>query len=203
MPQLVDPNFSRSVVLLIKHSPNGAFGLVLNRPLVTTGGVVVRLDQTEQVSTNRDLQVWIGGPVEPQRSWILVGEPLDGAEGEPGMPVGESLYLSTAPDLVRRMVDPVPPEHARLLLGYSGWGPGQLDDEIGESAWLLSDVNRDLIFNTPADPHVGGGHSPPGGRSGRAADVARRALTAFHDVTTFHEVLDVSASCFFVLFVAS
>ena len=151
MPQLVDPNFNRTVVLLIKHSHEGAFGLVLNRPLVTTGRVVVNLDQSEQVSTDRELQVWIGGPVEPQRSWILVGEPLAAAEGAPGMPIAESLYLSTSPDFVRRMLEPPPPDRARLFVGYSGWGPGQLDDELGESAWLLSDVNRDLIFNTPAD----------------------------------------------------
>src|SRR6266849_3803643 len=71
MPQLVDPNFNRTVVLLCKHSEEGAFGLVVNRPLVTTGRVVVDLDPP--VTPDHDLQVWIGGPVEPQRSWILVG----------------------------------------------------------------------------------------------------------------------------------
>lgn len=149
MPQLLDPNFSRAVVLLIKHSEDGAFGLVLNRPLVTTGRVVVNLDQTEQVATDRELQVWIGGPVEPQRSWILVGEPSE-AEAV-GMPIGESLYLSTSPDLVRRLLEPSPPARARLIVGYAGWGPGQLESELHASAWLISDVDRDLIFNTPAD----------------------------------------------------
>src|SRR5712692_5599386 len=72
MPQLLDPNFNRTVVLLCKHSDDGAFGLVVNRPLVTTGRVVVKLEPP--VSTDRELEVWIGGPVEPQRSWILVGE---------------------------------------------------------------------------------------------------------------------------------
>ena len=63
MPQLVDPNFNRTVVLLCKHSEEGAFGLVVNRPLVTTGRVTVNLDPP--VSTDRELQVWVGGPVEP------------------------------------------------------------------------------------------------------------------------------------------
>src|SRR5712675_1669437 len=75
MPQLMDPNFNRTVVLLCKHSEDGAFGLVVNRPLVTTGRVTVNLDPP--VSTDRELQVWVGGPVEPERSWILVGEPID------------------------------------------------------------------------------------------------------------------------------
>ena len=149
MPQLLDPNFNRTVILLIKHSEDGAFGLVVNRPLVTTGRVVVSLDRAEQVTTDRELQVWIGGPVEPQRSWILVGDPSEA--DVIGMPIAESLHLSTSPDLVRRLLEPLPPEHARLIVGYSGWGPGQLEAELHASAWLMSDVDRDLIFNTPAD----------------------------------------------------
>ena len=64
MTQLVDPNFSRTVVLLCKHSEEGAFGLVVNRPLVTTGRVVVALDPPAEA--DHDLDVWIGGPVEPR-----------------------------------------------------------------------------------------------------------------------------------------
>src|ERR1700704_5669320 len=81
MPQLLDPNFNRTVVLLCKHSEDGAFGLVVNRPLVTSGPVTVNLDPP--VSTDRELQVWVGGPVEPHRSWGLVGEELD-EDGERG-----------------------------------------------------------------------------------------------------------------------
>jgi putative transcriptional regulator len=149
MPQLVDPNFARTVVLLCKHSEEGAFGLVVNRPLVTTGRVVVELDPP--VATDRDLQVWIGGPVEPQRSWILVGGGIEDLEVHLGMPVASDLYLSTSPDLLRRLLDASPPPRARLVVGYSGWGPGQLEAELNASAWLISDVDSDLIFNTPAD----------------------------------------------------
>jgi len=152
MPQLVDPNFSRTVVLLCKHSGDGAFGLVVNRPLVTTGRIVVNLEPP--VTPDHDLQVWIGGPVEPQRSWILIGEePHDKPDdkGERGMQVSDGLYLSTSPDLLRRLLEPLPPPHARLMIGYSGWGPGQLEAELEESAWLMSDVDRDLVFNTPPD----------------------------------------------------
>ena len=80
MPQLLDPNFARTVILLCKHNEDGAFGLVLNRPLVTSGTVMVDLDPP--VATDRELDIWIGGPVEPQRSWILVGggEMMDNAQ---------------------------------------------------------------------------------------------------------------------------
>jgi putative transcriptional regulator len=148
MPQLTDPNFNRTVVLLCKHSDEGAFGLVVNRPLVTTGRVVVNLDPP--VSPEHDLQVWVGGPVEPQRSWILVGDDPDQDEAS-GVRIADALYLSTSPELLRKLLDPAPPPRARLVVGYSGWGPGQLEAELQASAWLISDVDRDLIFDTPAD----------------------------------------------------
>ena len=147
MPQLADPNFSRTVVLLCKHNEDGALGLVINRPLVTTGRVTVNLDPP--VSTDRELQVWVGGPVEPQRSWVLVGEEPSEEEELRGLRIADSLYLSTSPDLLRRLLGPAPPSTARLIVGYSGWGPGQLEAELEASSWLMSDIDRDLIFNTP------------------------------------------------------
>src|SRR5215213_6871142 len=94
MPQLMDPNFSRTVVLLCKHSEEAAFGLIVNRPLVTTGRVTVNLDPP--VSTDRELQIWVGGPVEPHRSWVLVGEEPDDDEEMRGLRIANSLYLSTS-----------------------------------------------------------------------------------------------------------
>jgi putative transcriptional regulator len=149
MPQLVDPNFSRTVVLLCKHDDNGALGLVVNRPLVTTGRVTVNLDPP--VSTERELQVWVGGPVEPQSIWMLVGQDPNEEGDMPGIRIGDDLYLSTSPHLLRRLLEPEPPSIARLIVGYSGWGPGQLEAELEASAWLMSDVDRDLVFNTPSD----------------------------------------------------
>jgi putative transcriptional regulator len=164
MPQLVDRNFSRTVVLLCKHSDEGAFGLVVNRPLVTTGRVIVDLDPP--LTPDHDLQVWIGGPVEPQRSWILVGEE-PGAEtesasddpttGDPalGVRIASGLYLSTSPDLLRRLLEPEPPARARLMVGYSGWGPGQLEAELEEESWLVEPAEGVDLFPGPADDLFG------------------------------------------------
>jgi putative transcriptional regulator len=149
MPQLVDPNFNRTVVLLCKHNEDGALGIVVNRPLVTTGRVVVNLDPP--VSTERELQVWVGGPVEPQRSWILVGDENEEEDEGRGIRITNHLYLSTSPDLLRRLLEPSPPPRTRLIVGYSGWGPGQLEAELQASSWLMSEVDRDLIFDTPPD----------------------------------------------------
>ena len=148
MPQLVDPNFVRTVVLLCKHGEErGAFGLVVNRPLVASGRVVVNLDPP--VSTDRDIEVWVGGPVEQYRSWILVAGPE--GEQEVTVPLAAGLYLTTSPDLLRRVREPDPPPRARLVGGYAGWGPGHLEAELQASSWLLSDVDRDLIFATPPE----------------------------------------------------
>ncbi|PYR30572.1 MAG: hypothetical protein DMF92_08245 [Acidobacteria bacterium] len=181
MPQLRDPNFSRTVVLLCKHTDEGAFGLVVNRPLVTTGRVIVNLEpapadrekrgtgtlgtrglpsadvpaephaQAETLATERELQVWVGGPVEPQRSWMLVGNEPDANDEARGMRIADALYLSTSPDLLRRLLEPDPPRRTRLVVGYSGWAAGQLEAELQASAWLLSDVDGDLIFDTPPE----------------------------------------------------
>jgi len=149
MPQLVDPNFSRTVVLLCKHSEDGAFGLIVNRPLVTTGRVVINLEPP--VSTDRELQVWVGGPMEPQRTWILVGGEREADDAASGMRITDALSLSTSPGLLRRLLEPNPPVRTRLIVGYSGWGPGQLEAELQASAWLLSDVEGELIFGTPPE----------------------------------------------------
>jgi putative transcriptional regulator len=67
------------------------------------------------------------------------------------MRISKGLYLSTSPDLLQRLLAPSPPACMRLIVGYSGWGPGQLEEELKASAWLLSDIDSDLLFNTPPD----------------------------------------------------
>jgi putative transcriptional regulator len=157
MPQLMDPNFNRTVVLLCKHSEEGAFGLVVNRPLQTAGPVVVEVRAPSDTAARKteisehELQVWVGGPVEPQSSWILDGDESDLAEERRGVRVAEGLYLSTSPDLLHRLLGPMPPPRTRLIVGFSGWGPGQLERELADSAWLISDIDRDVLFGTPAD----------------------------------------------------
>src|SRR3984893_14082835 len=139
MPQLIDPNFKRTVVLLCTHGEEGAFGLVVNRPLVTSGRVVVSLDPP--VSTECELEIWVGGPVEPRRSRMLLGHEPGGDLGD-GLRIADGLYLSTSSDLLRRLLEREAPPRTRLVVGYSGWGPGQLGAELRESARLLGGSDR-------------------------------------------------------------
>jgi putative transcriptional regulator len=143
MPQLQDPNFARTVVLLCDFLPEGAFGLVLNRPTAMSASTMVKLDPP--VIGGNDLPLWSGGPVEPQRGWILVGEAPEEPEYRT---IVDGLYLSTSPSLLRRVLQSSPSPRARVLAGYAGWGPGQLDEELAQSAWLMADVDLDLVFDT-------------------------------------------------------
>jgi putative transcriptional regulator len=146
MPQLVDPNFHKSVVLLCEHAPEGAFGLVVNRPSDISAAEAVRLEPP--LTNANELPLLIGGPVEPQRGWILTSQPPDDVEHRG---VGAGLFLSASPVFLRRVLTTRPfPKRTHVLAGYAGWGPGQLDAEIAESAWLIMPVELDLIFEIPA-----------------------------------------------------
>jgi putative transcriptional regulator len=146
MPQLQDPNFARTVVLLCDFIPDGAFGLVLNRPTDQAAASMVRVEPP--IEDGNDLRLHIGGPVEPERGWVIVAdEPL----GEEHRTILSGLYLSTSPTLLRTVLTTRPAPRARVLAGYAGWGPGQLDDELAQSAWLLADVDLDLVFDVSAE----------------------------------------------------
>lgn len=145
MPQMQDPNFSRTVVLLCDYLPDGAFGLVLNRPTEMAASDVVRLDPP--VHRANQMPLFIGGPVQPERGWVLVSE----RPTEPDVrTIMDGLYLTASPSVLRRVLQARPAPRARVVAGYAGWGPGQLDDELSQSAWLMADVQLDLIFDVDA-----------------------------------------------------
>ncbi|HSL21731.1 MAG TPA: YqgE/AlgH family protein [Vicinamibacterales bacterium] len=142
MPQLQDPNFARTVVLLCEHAADGAFGLVLNRPTDVPAASAVRLEPPPGVGNG--MRLWIGGPVEPQRGWIIVDREPEGIEARR---IADGIYLSSSPLVLRRALEAETQPRARVLAGYAGWGPGQLDQELAESSWLIADVQPDLIFD--------------------------------------------------------
>ncbi|HJQ82928.1 MAG TPA: YqgE/AlgH family protein [Candidatus Binatia bacterium] len=150
MPQLRDPNFSRSVVLLCEHGPKGALGFVVNRPTEVRAAEAVVLDPP--LRGDSGLMLWTGGPVEPQRGFLLLGEDPGVEDSER---VSDGFHLTASVEVLRRLLESEPADvagqRARLLLGYAGWGPGQLDEELTASAWLTAPVDPRLVFETPAE----------------------------------------------------
>ena len=148
MPQLADPNFQRSVVLMIEHQTEGSFGLILNRP--SESKVLDLLEPLDILWRGDpcDVALW-GGPVQPETGWIL-HEPVPNVAGDSTREVAPGVCLSSAPDALR-FLSKSPPMRIRLVLGYSGWGPEQLEGELTEGAWVNSDVTADLIFETGPD----------------------------------------------------
>lgn len=149
MPQLLDPNFHRTVVLLCEHGPDGALGFVVNRPTDTHAADAVVLDPP--ASGDSGLCLWTGGPVDPHRGFLLLGEDPGGDAEE----IADGFHLTASLGTLRSLIESTPAEldqqRCRLLLGYAGWGPGQLDQELADSAWLTAPVDADLVFRAPAD----------------------------------------------------
>ena len=144
MPQMVDPNFSRSVILLAEYGANGAFGLILNRQMAEPAMEVVRAEPPLPIRP--DVHLFVGGPVEPTRAWVLLADKnLDGD----AMEVSDGVYLSASPELIRHTLSSAPDPAVRIVVGYAGWAAGQLDVELAESSWLMAPVQPDLIFATP------------------------------------------------------
>jgi putative transcriptional regulator len=150
MPQLTDPNFTRTVVLLCEHSATGAVGFVMNRPTDLRASQAIVLDPP--IERDSGLMLWSGGPVEPQRGFLLLGRDPGSGDSER---VADGFHLTASVDVLRQLLEATPDslsdERCRLLLGYAGWGPGQLDAELTASAWLTAPADPDLDFATPPE----------------------------------------------------
>lgn len=144
-PDLLDPNFARAVVLVCQHAPQGAYGLVINRPSEYTAKEV--LSGHELLKTS-DLRLFIGGPVALDGLQILhrVPEHIAG-----GVQLTNSLWIGGDLDAVGRYALSNPQEAARnvrLFVGYSGWGAGQLDVELATGSWLPAPGDVERVFQT-------------------------------------------------------
>ncbi len=147
MPQLEDPNFHRTVALIVEHDENGTFGLVLNRSAeITASTLCASLDVVWKGDSAASIG-W-GGPVEPNTGWLLLNDTkaLDLDDEEISRVGDHNLYLARSVDVLRTAASESP-EHMRFYLGYAGWGPGQLEWEMAQGAWLFAPFNSDTLFH--------------------------------------------------------
>jgi putative transcriptional regulator len=147
MPQMNDPNFARTVVLLCDYTEEGAFGIVVNRQMDEPAWKLIKTEP--EIRVDPGLRLWIGGPVEPQRTWVLMSD-IQGPEEEQ-REISPGVLLSVSHDLTLQVLQSPPSSRTRVIVGYAGWGPGQLDKELAASSWLMAEVDPALIFSVPAD----------------------------------------------------
>ncbi|MES2666556.1 MAG: YqgE/AlgH family protein [Pseudomonadota bacterium] len=155
MPALSDPRFAQSVILICAHSDDGAMGLVINKPSqgLSFERLLGHLDIAEPGCGARQIRVHIGGPVERGRGFVLHSGDWwaeDGADGEAGagtLSVPGGYGMTATLDILSAMAKGRGPALALLALGYSGWGPGQLEAEIGRNDWLTADATEDVLFS--------------------------------------------------------
>jgi len=147
MPGMLDPNFSRSVTLLCQHSSEGAIGITINRESnFTLGEIFDQLDLECEDEALRDQPVLEGGPVNPDRGFVL-HTPTEGFESS--MPLAGDIMVTTSRDVLAAIAAGDGPEQYVVALGYAGWGDGQLEDEMRQNAWLSVPADRAIVFDAP------------------------------------------------------
>lgn len=151
MPGMGDPRFEKSVILICSHSDKGAMGLIVNKPAedVSFPDLLTQLEIDSGETTNSPM-ICFGGPVEGARGFVL--HTTDYRQEESTIDVPGGFAMTATIDILQDIAKGAGPKRALLALGYSGWSPGQLEDEITRNGWLTCDADMDLVF---ADDDVG------------------------------------------------
>ena len=149
MPQMEDPRFARSVVYMCAHTAEGAMGLVLNK-LVENVSFPDLLEQLNIRSgkVEHEIRVHFGGPVETGRGFVL--HTADYVQDATLM-IDKRVALTATVDILKAIADGSGPDHSLLALGYAGWAPGQLEQEIQANGWLSCPADTELVFGGPLD----------------------------------------------------
>ena len=155
-PPLGDPNFERTVVLLALHGPRGALGFVVNRVAPLKLGEVMGLAGYGERPAAAEGVVFVGGPVEPGSGWVLCGAPILAGGAEGVIDVTEQVKISSsrhAFDALARDLESAQGAAGErvVFLGYSGWGPGQLEGEIAQGAWLPAPFDPGVVFTVDVE----------------------------------------------------
>ena len=156
-PAMQDERFARSVVYMCAHSSEGAMGIVVNRAAanISFSDLLVKLDIVPaadliQLPTRAgDVTVLKGGPVETERGFVL--HSADFFIENSTLPIDEGICLTATLDILKAIARGAGPASAILALGYAGWAPGQLENELENNGWLHCSADRDLIFGTEID----------------------------------------------------
>ena len=156
MPSAHEGTFAGTVIYMCEHNDKGALGLVINKPIDIN---LKNLFEKVELSLDREdlagVPVYFGGPVQTERGFVL-HERLGGSEGEGGhynssLQITGGLEMTTSKDVLEALSNGAGPKKILITLGYSGWGAGQLEDEMGRNSWINVGAEPGIIFDTPVE----------------------------------------------------
>lgn len=145
MPGLGDTPFAHSVIYMCAHDDDGGMGLIVNKPQndINFGHLMDQLSIPRAPNT-RDIRIHYGGPVELARGFVLHSRDYSSEAGT--LTVDDTIGMTATLDVLEDIAQGRGPDTSMLALGYSGWGPGQLEQEISRNGWLICDAREDIIF---------------------------------------------------------
>jgi putative transcriptional regulator len=151
MPSMEDPRFARTVIYVCAHNEDGAIGLVVNKLIdsVSFSDLLEQLNIPEETPPGIRLpEIHFGGPVDTGRGFVLHSTEY---MQDDSMAIDDHVALTATVDIVRDIVDGRGPRSRLLALGYAGWGPGQLDSEMQENAWITVEADDAILFDPDLD----------------------------------------------------
>jgi putative transcriptional regulator len=147
MPNLDDPNFFHTVTLICDHTEAGAMGIVINRPTdIKAGEVFEQMEIETQHAGTAEAPVFLGGPVEEQRGFVLHS---GSKRWDSTLNIAPDVNITTSRDILEAMARGDGPDQSLIALGYAGWGAGQLEQEMLDNAWLTVSANKSILFELP------------------------------------------------------
>ena len=142
-PDLKDPNFQQSVIYLVEHDDGGTFGLVVNQFVARLPLKVVAEHFDMEETADTPLTFHYGGPVSPAALFVLHS---DDVMLDNSLDLQHGLALSGNANILQQIAEEEGPDHFRIVFGYAGWGPGQVEAEIAAGTWEVIDYDPDLVF---------------------------------------------------------
>ena len=152
MPQMQDPNFRHTLTYLIEHGEHGALGFIINREIdIDLMEVYQQMDIEPTPGIAHNARVFEGGPVGQEHGLILHS---NDTSWDSSKDFGHGITLSSSRDILEAMAEGCGPAESLVLLGHSGWGPGQLESELANNAWLHCAADKQIIFNSDSDTRL-------------------------------------------------
>ncbi|HAL84474.1 MAG TPA: hypothetical protein DCP12_02425 [Rhodobiaceae bacterium] len=151
MPSMGDPRFLRSVVYMVAHDSEGAMGFIINKRAegLSLGDILKDMPETVAKTGLVNLPVYVGGPVQNDRGFVLHTSDYEKTQNSLSQEL--PIALTQSADVLVDAAHGRGPEKMRLFLGYAGWGPGQIEGELQDNAWLVCDANIAEIFTSQSD----------------------------------------------------